>query len=170
MGTATLPEPAATAAPAPPARRRAGCAAGHHGRRLGHPHRHRVAAAVDLDVDVAADPGTGILRGVAGGRRNVETGEVEVGLHPPGGVLGGLELGVGEDGHVGRDGGLDAVHDELVERPQHATDGDVPVRAPHDELAHQVVVVLGDLVAGLVAAVPAHAETLRDRQLGDLAG
>ena len=49
---------------------------------------------------------------------------------------------------------------DLVERPQHAAAGRVAVGAPHDELADEVVVVLADLVAGLVAAVPAHAEAL----------
>ena len=46
------------------------------------------------------------------------------------------------------------------ERPQHAPDGDVAVAAPHDELADEVVVVLADRVARLVAAVPAGAEAV----------
>ena len=50
------------------------------------------------------------------------------------------------------------------ERPQHAGDGGVAVAAPHDELADEVVVVLADLVARLVAAVPADAEALRRRR------
>ncbi len=45
-----------------------------------------------------------------------------------------------------------------------------PVGAPHDQLPDQVVVVLADLVAGLVAAVPAGAEARRHVELGDLPG
>ena len=59
---------------------------------------------------------------------------------------------------------------DLLERPDHAGDGGGAVLAPHDELADEVVVVLADLVAGLVAAVPADAEALRGDQLGDRAG
>ena len=66
-----------------------------------------------------------------------------------------------EDGEVGGDRGGDALDPHLLERPDHAVDGGVAVVAPHDELADEVVVVLADLVAGLVAAVPAHAEALR---------
>ena len=46
---------------------------------------------------------------------------------------------------------------ELVERAEHALDRAVAVGCPHDELADEVVVVLRDRVALVVAAVPAHA-------------
>ena len=68
-----------------------------------------------------------------------------------------------EDGEVGRDRGGDPLDHRLLERPDHAGDGGRTVLAPHAELAGEVVVVLADLVAGLVAAVPAHAEARRRR-------
>jgi hypothetical protein len=54
-----------------------------------------------------------------------------------------------------------------LERPEGAADGGVAVLAPHDELADEVVVVLADLVAGLVAAVPAGAVAAGRDELGD---
>ena len=56
--------------------------------------------------------------------------------------------------------GGDALDLHLVEGPQHAPAGGLAVGAPDDELADEVVVELADLVAGLVAAVPADAEAL----------
>ena len=47
---------------------------------------------------------------------------------------------------------------------------DLAVAAPHDQLADQVVVVLADLVATLVAGVEANAEPVGWQQLGDRAG
>src|SRR5205807_2015846 len=51
---------------------------------------------------------------------------------------------------------LDTADLEFGEGPEHAVDGAIAIGRPHDELADQVVVVLGDRVALLVPAVPAH--------------
>ena len=60
--------------------------------------------------------------------------------------------------------------DEFVECPDRPGDRDVTVAAPHDQLADEVVVVLADLVAGVVARVEADAESVRGEQLRDRAG
>ncbi len=80
------------------------------------------------------------------------------------------KVGVAEDGQVGRDRGGHALDCGLLQRPDHAGDRPVAVAAPHAELAGEVVVVLADLVAGLVAAIPAHPNAGRDVQLGERAG
>jgi hypothetical protein len=77
------------------------------------------------------------------------------------------EVGVGEDGEVGRQRGRHPLDAELADGPDHAGDGRVAVRAPDDQLADQVVVELADLVPGLVATVPADPEPLRRHQRGD---
>ena len=59
---------------------------------------------------------------------------------------------------------------ELAQRPQHALARSFAVGCPHDELADEVVVVLRDGVALRVAAVPAHAGTAGQPQVGDRAG
>ena len=82
----------------------------------------------------------------------------------------GGEVGVRQDGDVRGLRRGDAVDLELAEGAQHAGDRRVPVLGPHHELADEVVVVLADLVARFVAAVPAHAEALRHVQLADRAG
>src|SRR5690606_16180972 len=104
---------------------------------------------------------------VPGGRRGgggADAGEVERRLDPLGGVLRLPEVGVAQDGQVSRDGGGHALDPQLLEGPDRAIDGDVAVLAPDDQLADEVVVELADLVAGLVAAVPADAEALRGHQ------
>ena len=75
-----------------------------------------------------------------------------------------------QDGDVGRDGGGNALDHHLLERPDGAGDGGRPILAPHDELADQVVVVLADRVAGLVAGVEAQTEPVGSDQLGQRAG
>ena len=153
IGTATLPLPAAGAPPAAAAR------------------RGRVPAAAPAPAAATAAIGTsgthtftekrlpstststsrctfGALA-VLGRRRPAaspatEAGEVEAVLDPLRRVLGGGEVGVLEDGDVGRDRGVDALDAELPQRPQRPGDGDVAVGAPHDELADEVVVVLAD--------------------------
>jgi hypothetical protein len=75
-----------------------------------------------------------------------------------------------EDREVGGDRGGHALDDRFLERTDHAGDGGRAVLAPHAELADEVVVVLADLVALFVAAVPAHAVAGGDAQLGERAG
>ena len=85
-------------------------------------------------------------------------------------MLDGREVGVPQDRQVGGDRRGDTLDHEFVERPDRAGDGDLAVAAPHDQLADEVVVVLADLVARLVAGVEAHAEAVGGDQLGDRAG
>ena len=68
------------------------------------------------------------------------------------------------------DGGAHPRDLELAQRPQHAVTRRLAVGTPHHELADQVVVVLGDGVALRVPAVPAHARTTGQPQVGDGAG
>ncbi len=75
-----------------------------------------------------------------------------------------------QDGEVGGDRGRHTFDDEFVERPDRAGDRHVTVASPHDELADEVVVVLADLVAGVVAGVETDTEPVRREQLRDRAG
>ena len=140
------PWPAAPAA----APRRAGCrrATGD----LGDPELHGVAAAVDLGGHLAQHPwlGRSPASAASAPRRRQSRGQgrqVEAVLDPAGRVLGLDEVGVLEDGDVGRDGGGHPGDLGLAERPQHPPAGRLAVVAPDDELGHQVVVVLADGVA-----------------------
>ena len=74
-----------------------------------------------------------------------------------------------QDGEVGRDGRGHALDHHLLQRPDGAGDGDGAIPAPDDELADQVVVVLADRVAALVAAVEPGAEPVGRREAGDRA-
>ena len=62
-------------------------------------------------------------------------------LHEPGRELAGAEPGVAHDPLVQRDGGLDPLDDEEVERPLDARDRLLAVAAVGDQLGHQRVVV-----------------------------
>ena len=67
-----------------------------------------------------------------------------------------LEKGrVGQQPEVERLIGGHTDDDQFAERPPHPGDGIGPVPPPGDDLAEQRVVVEGDLVAGLDAAIPA---------------
>ena len=81
-----------------------------------------------------------------------------------------LEVGVAQDREVGGDRGGDAFDHHLLERTDGAGDRGRAVLAPHDQLADEVVVVLADRVAGLVAGVEADAEPVGRDELGDRAG
>ena len=126
--------------------------------------------AVDLDVDAALDLLDVVVVAAAGAGDTADTGEIETVLDPLGGVLALGEVVVFEDLDVGRDGGGRTLDDHLVEGAEHAGDGLVPVRRPDTELAHEVVVVLADLVAALVTAVPPDTDALGRGELGDRAG
>ena len=69
------------------------------------------------------------------------------------------ELGFREDGHVGWDGGGHALDAGLLEGSEHAPACGLPVLGPHDELGHQVVVVLAHGVPGRVPRVEPDART-----------
>src|SRR5690606_33251868 len=138
--------------------------------RLGHPDGDTEPAAVHLDVHVPADLRLAPRVAVGGGRGGLDAAEVEAPLDPLGRVLAGPDVGVAQAGEVGRDGRGRADELELLQRPDRPVDRRLPVGAPADQLADEVVVELRDLVAGLVAAVPAHAEALRRAQPGDRPG
>ena len=75
-----------------------------------------------------------------------------------------------ENGEIGGDGGVHTLHRHLFEGTSGARDRRGTVLAPHDELADEVVVELAHGVAGFVAAVEAHAETVGHDELRDGAG
>ena len=77
------------------------------------------------------------------------------------------EIGVREDGHIGADGGGHPAHFQLVESAEGSGNGGGPVSAPADQLAHKIVVERADLVAGLVATVPAGAVAAGHSHPGD---
>ena len=85
-------------------------------------------------------------------------------------MLAGDEVGVGEDGEVGRDGGGDALDLGLLQGAEHASPGVFAVLAPHDQLGHQVVVELADGVALFVAGVGAGGVAVGPPEPGDGAG
>ncbi|CAB4948024.1 unannotated protein [freshwater metagenome] len=75
-----------------------------------------------------------------------------------------------EDGDIGRDCGGDALDAELAQCSQCAGDGGGTILAPADQLADEVVVVLADGVARLVATIPAGAETSGRNERADITG
>ena len=140
---------------------------------VGHPQLHAEAPAVDLDVDLSLDLGDGgptLIEGRRTDGRRLETRQVESLLDPLRRMRRGAEVGVLEDGDVGRDRRRDPGDAELPEGAEGPGDRRRSIAAPHDQLADEVVVELADLVAGLVAAVPAHTEPLRGHERGDRPG
>src|SRR5829696_1439647 len=113
--------------------------------------------------------GLGRLGGRCRGRPG-DARQVQRLLDPLRRVLDGLEVRVTEDRQVGGDRRGDAADAHLLEGPDGAGDRRRAVLAPDDQLADEVVVELADLVTGLVPAVEADAEAVRDLQLGHLAG
>ena len=81
-----------------------------------------------------------------------------------------LERRVGHEPAMKRLVGGDPGHHQLVQRVRHAGDGLRAVGSPDDQLGKQRVVVEGDLVAGLDAAVPPDTGTGRRPQVLDAAG
>ena len=172
IGTSTLPEPTGggTAAAGRPRRLLGGLGRRRGGdRRVGHPHLDVEALAVDLDRRGALDQRSASSSAAAGGFGAAMPRQVERLLDPLRRVLHRREVGVAQDREVGRDRRGDAFDDHLLEGPDGAGDRGRPVLAPHDQLADEVVVVLADRVAGLVAGVEAHAEPVGCDQLGDRA-
>ena len=86
-----------------------------------------------------------------------EVAEVEPLLDPLGRVLAVCEIRVRQDPLSSRDRGGDALDLGLLEGTEHAATGLLPILGPHHELGDQVVVVLADRVARLVAGVEAGA-------------
>src|SRR5579875_3243759 len=119
-----------------------------------HPQLHLVAAAVHLRRHLAQDPAVvGPGRGAGGLRHRRHRAQVE-GLFDPAGRVAGLgEVGVAQDGHVGRDRAGDSFDLGLLERPQHPAPGRLSVGGPHRQLRHEVVVVLADRVPSFVPGV-----------------
>ena len=99
-----------------------------------------------------------------------DTGEVELLLDPLGAVLHRLEVGVAQDREIGRDRGGHTVDDHFLQRANRASNRSRTILAPHNQLADQVVVVLADCVAALIAGVETHTETVRRDQLADRSG
>ena len=74
---------------------------------------------------------------------------------------------MGEDCHVGWDSRGYAVDHHFIQCPQCATDGNVPVSAPDDQFADQIVVELADLIARFVSAVEANSKAVGHLEVGD---
>ena len=69
-----------------------------------------------------------------------------------------------------RDGGVDAFHDEHVERAAHASDGLGPIASISDQLRDQRIVERRNHVVGVGRGVDADADVSRQIQRGDAAG
>ena len=129
------------------------------------PQGHVVLAAVDLDRNVLLGERFVAIDSTATGRAHA--GQVEAVLDPVG-RMGVVLEGLGfQDGDVGGNGRRDAFDLEFADGAQCTSNRSVAVSAPHDQLADQVVVVLADLVAGLIAGVEASSETVGNRQRRD---
>ncbi|MPL84613.1 hypothetical protein SDC9_30578 [bioreactor metagenome] len=66
--------------------------------------------------------------------------------------------------------GVDAIDDQLAQRPAEARQRLLPVAPVHDQLADQAVVIGRDLVAVIERRIDAHTEPARGVVLGDAAG
>src|SRR5471032_2104764 len=69
-----------------------------------------------------------------------------------------------------RNGGLDAVHHQLVQGAAQAQQALVAILGMDDQFARQAVVIVREFVAGIDRAVEAHAQAARRVKLGDQAG
>ena len=132
---------------------------------VGHPQLHGEALAVDLDVDVALDQRRRRRR-----RRGAGAGGAATPLRSSVSSTHLVECSRRRSrggARIARSAGI------VVATPSTTISSSArimramavgAVLAPHDELADEVVVVLADVVAGLVAAVPAHAEAVGRRR------
>ena len=129
--------------------------------RIGNPELHPVPAPVDLGVDLPEHHLLGVVglgwrpggaTATAEKSRRSSTQRVE--------WRAAMKSGCGEDGLDGRDRRGDALDLHLRQGPDQAPAGGVAVVAPDDDLRDEVVVELGDGVAGLVPGVGPHAEAL----------
>src|SRR5271163_1903121 len=116
---------------------------------VGHPECDRHPSTVYFSGDVFAH--RTVTDGHGGGGETWQCREVEIGLDPPGGVSAVDELLTRENDDVGGQRGGHALNDGLFDSAQHSSTGLFSVRAPHHELANQVVVELRDRVAGYSA-------------------
>ena len=80
------------------------------------------------------------------------------------------EVGVAQNGKVGRNRGVHAFHLHLVEGTNRAGDCSRAIFAPHDEFADEVVVVLAHGVTRFVSAVKSHTKAVGHFECGDGAG
>ena len=153
--------------------RPAGAAGSGRRAQVGHPEPHREAPAVDLGGHVALDGRHLVLgrrRRRARRRLGDQAAQVEGLLDPLGRVGGRDEIGVAQDGLVGGQGGGHARDARLADGPEHAPASRLAVGGPHDQLGDEVVVVLRDRVAGLVAGIEADARARRLVERGQGAG
>ena len=91
-------------------------------------------------------------------------------LEPVDVVVAVLHVGVAHQRAEQRQRGVDAIHDEFVERAAQAHQRLGPGAAVHDELADQRIIVGRDRVAGVDGRIDADAETAGRMIIGDLAG
>src|ERR1700730_7621369 len=82
-------------------------------------------------------------------------------------MRGGDEVRVAENGEVGGDRRLDTLDLGFLEGADHAVAGGFTIAAPGHELGDEVVVVLADRVALVVARVDARAETVGPSEARD---
>ena len=178
MGTRTWSAPARAAGGRRPdcARGAGGNAAWPRGdggtRDVGHPEPNVEAPAVDLDVDVALDAarragGLGIGIGLAGAATPERSSVSSTHLVE---CVAAAKSGCSR---MARWAGIVVATPSISvsrEGAEHAPAGVLAVLAPDDELGDEVVVVLADGVAVVVAGVDAGAEAVGPAEAGDRAG
>ena len=76
---------------------------------------------------------------------------------------------MGQDDHVGGEGGGHPGDHRLLDGSEHPEPGRLPVSAPHHQLGHQIVVVLADRVTSSVTGVEPDAGSTGGDELGDRA-
>ena len=80
-----------------------------------------------------------------------------------------LDVGVANQRLKQRNGRIDSVDNEFIERAAKPHQGLVAVAAMHDELADERIIIRRDGVAGVDGAIDAHAKAARRMVIGDLA-
>ena len=80
------------------------------------------------------------------------------------------DIGLRDQRDEERDGGLDAVDDELSQRPLQPHQTFVAGAGMHDELADQTVIIRGNGVAGVSAGIDPDAEPAGRMEMGDRPG
>ena len=90
-------------------------------------------------------------------------------LHESGVEFAGAEIFIREDLLVERDGGVDALHDELAQGALHLRDGFGAINAVHDQLGNERVVIGRDDAFSVLRSIDANAVAAGNIEGRDLA-
>src|SRR5512135_3739788 len=90
-----------------------------------------------------------------------------MGLEPVDVVIAVDDVGLGDQRAEQRDRGLDAIDDELSERPLESHQAFVARAGMHDELADQTVIIGWNRIAGISARIDPDAKAAGRMEMGD---